>query len=167
MTGPKDLALVAPARSTRMYLCGSGPDAVKTTDWITLGVVNIPMVGDIDYQATMDEYLSKNRKCENQLEKLDENNAKGYYLVLQHCTKNLEAELRNQDSRKTAEDARSVIKILFLIRDLSFNKMDRKRSIMATVEADADLYLSTQRADQSTDELYNTFTIQVETINVN
>ena len=65
------------------------------------------------------------------------------------------------------EDARSVIAILLLIRDLSFNKTDRKRSIMATVEADADLYLGTQRPDQSTGEFYKTFNTQVETINTN
>ena len=35
---------------------------------------------------------------------------------------------------------RSVIAILLLIRDLSFNKTDRKRIIMATVEADTDMY---------------------------
>ena len=49
MTDLKDPALVASARPTRTYLRGSGPDAVKTTDRITLGMVNIPMVGDIDY----------------------------------------------------------------------------------------------------------------------
>ena len=62
MTDLKEPELVAPDRQTRTYLCGSGPDEVEKPDRITLGVVNIPMVGDIDYQATMDEYLSKNRK---------------------------------------------------------------------------------------------------------
>ena len=38
---------------------------------------------------------------------------------------------------------------------------------MATVEADADLYLDTQRPDQSTDEFYKTFNAQVDTINTN
>ena len=38
---------------------------------------------------------------------------------------------------------------------------------MATVEADADLYLGTQRPDQITDDFYKTFTAQVDTINVN
>ena len=42
--------------------------------------------------------------------------------------------------------------ILLLIWDLSFTKTDRKRSIIATVEADADLYIGTQRPDQSTEE---------------
>ena len=84
MTKLKDPALLAPARPTRTYLCGLGTNAVETTDRITLGVVNIPMVSNIDYQATMDEYLSKKRKSDNQLENWDENNVKGYYLVLQH-----------------------------------------------------------------------------------
>ena len=84
--------------------------------------------------------------------------------MLQHCPKEIEAELRNQDSWKTAEDARRVIAILILIRDLSFNNTDRKRSIMETVEADTDLYLGMQRPDQSTDDFYKMFTAQVDTI---
>ena len=62
---------------------------------------------------------------------------------------------------------RIIIAILLLIWYLSFNKTDRKRSIMATVEADADLYLGTQRPDQSTHDFYKTFTAQVITINAN
>ena len=92
---------------------------------------------------------------------------KGYYLVLQHFPKVLKLELQNQDSWKTEEDARSVIAILLLIRDLSFNKTDRKRIIMATVEANPDLCLGTQRTDQITDRFYKTFTAQVDTINEN
>ena len=85
--------------------------------------------------------------------------------MLQHCPQELEAELRNQESWKTAEDARSVIAIVLIIQDLSFIKTDRKRSIMATVEANTDLYLGTQRPDHSTDKFYKTFTAQLDTIN--
>ena len=84
MTDLKDPVLVAPARPTITYFCGSRPDAAETTNQITLGVVNIPMVGDIDYQATMAEYRSKKREYDNQLKNWDKNNAKGYYLMLQH-----------------------------------------------------------------------------------
>ena len=38
---------------------------------------------------------------------------------------------------------------------------------MATVEDDADLYVGMQRPDQSSDEIYKTFTVQVEMINAN
>ena len=92
---------------------------------------------------------------------------KGYCALLQHCLKEIEAELQNQDSWKTAEDARIIIAILILIRDLSFNKTDRKRRIMVTVLADLDLYIEAQRPDQITDEFYKTFTAQVDTINAN
>ena len=122
MTILKDPALIALDRPTRTYLCGSGPGSFITTNWITLGVVNTPMVGNIYYQATMDKFLSKKRKYDNQPENWDKNNAKGYCLVMQHCPKELEKELRNQYSRKTAKDARSGITILLLIGDLSFNK---------------------------------------------
>ena len=77
-TDLKDPTLVAPARPTRTNLSGLGPGTVKTTDRITLGVVNIQMVDDIDYQATMDEYLRKKRRYNAQLENWDKNNAKGY-----------------------------------------------------------------------------------------
>ena len=55
MTYLKDPALVSPAIPTRTYLRGLGLDTVKTTDRITLGKVNILMVGNINYQTTMDE----------------------------------------------------------------------------------------------------------------
>ena len=38
---------------------------------------------------------------------------------------------------------------------------------MLTVEADADLYLGTQRLDQSTEDFYKMFTAQFDTINAN
>ena len=38
---------------------------------------------------------------------------------------------------------------------------------MATVEADADLYLGMQWPDQSTGKFHKTFTAQVDTINAN
>ena len=163
----KDPTLVAPVRRTRTYLSGSGPDSFETTGRINLVVVNTPMVDDIYYQATMDDYLSKKMRYDAHLKNWDKNNSKGYYLVLQRCPKDLEAELRNQDCWKAAEDARSAITILLLICDFSFNKMDRKRSIMVTMEVDADLCLGRQWPDQSTDDFYKTFTVQVYTIDGN
>ena len=87
--------------------------------------------------------------------------------MLQHFPKEIQSELQNQDSWKADEYSRSIIAILILIRDLSFNKKDRKIIIMATVEADADLYLGMQRPDQSKGDFYKTFTAQVDTINAN
>ena len=64
------------------------------------------------------------------------------------------------------DDARSVVRLLILIRDLQYNKSDRKRSIMATVEADFDLYSGAQRG-KMTDEYYKIFASTMDTINTN
>ena len=48
MTDLKDPMLVALFRLNITHLSGSGPDTVNTTDWITMGVVNTPMIDDID-----------------------------------------------------------------------------------------------------------------------
>ena len=58
MNNLKDPTLVAPVRPTRAYLSGSGPDAVEATNQTNLGVVNTPIFNNIDYQTTMDDYLS-------------------------------------------------------------------------------------------------------------
>ena len=46
-------------------------------------MVNIPMVDDIDYQATMYDYIINKRRYDIQLENWDKNNKKGDYIVLQ------------------------------------------------------------------------------------
>ena len=79
----------------------------------------------------------------------------------------METELRNQEAWAKIDAARSVVDLLILIRDLQYNKTDRKRSIMATVQADFDLYTCSQNANQSTDEFYKVFTSTVDTINAN
>ena len=84
MTNLKDPLLVAPVRLTRMYFSRSGPKVVKTTDQITLDLVNIRMVDNIIYQDTMNEYLRKKRRYYAQLDNWYKNNAKGYYLLMQH-----------------------------------------------------------------------------------
>ena len=115
----------------------------------------------------MDEYLSKKRRYDAEMENWDKENAKRYYLLLQHCPKEIKSELQNLESWKIAEDARSIIVILLLILDLSFNKTARKRSIMSIVVTDADLYLGTHRPDQITNNFYKTFNAQMDKINAN
>ena len=47
----------------------------------------------------------------------EDNNAKGYALVLQHCPDELETKLRNQEAWAVIEDARSIVDLLILIRN--------------------------------------------------
>ena len=48
-----------------------------------------------------------------------------------------------------------------------YNKIDRKRSIMATVQDNFNLYICLQNGNQSTDDFYKVFTSTVDTINAN
>ena len=99
-------------------------------------MLNIAVMDDIDYRDDMDHYKSNKRKSESSRENWEEKDAKGYNLVLQHCL----AKLKKQGAWGEVEDTRSVVRLLTLIRDLQYNKTNRKRSIMATVEAEFDLF---------------------------
>ena len=87
--------------------------------------------------------------------------------MLQHCPAELETELRNQDAWAAIDTARNVMALLILIRDLQYNKSNKKKSIMASVQADFDLYTCSQEKSQSTEDYYKVFTSTVDTINAN
>ena len=57
--------------------------------------------------------------------------------------------------------------LLILIRDLQYNKNNRKKSIVASVQADFDLYTCSQEKHQSTEDYYKVFTSTVDTIYAN
>lgn len=57
------------------------------------------------------------------------------------------------------------MRLLVLIRDLQYTTVDKKRSIMATIKGNFDLYSCTQRG-QLPSEYYNVFASTVDTINV-
>ena len=79
-------------------------------------------------------------KFEAQTDLWQDLNAQGHALVLQHYPDELETELRNQEAWAAIDAARNIVALLVLIRDLQHNKTNRKRSIMATVEAGFDFF---------------------------
>merc|ERR1712194_660143 len=135
-------------------------------DRATDGKANISVMDDLDYAVETGDYSHKISRYETQLEAWSNNDAKGYALVLQHCPDELQAKLKNQEAWAAIDDARGVVRLLVLLRDLQYNKSDKKRSIMATVETDFDLY-SCAQGSATTDEYYKMFTSTVDTINAN
>ena len=85
-----------PIRPVRMYY--NPTDGNETKVRAVKGVMNVPVTDAIDYAETMDSYNSKMRKHKTATESWEENNLKGYSLVLEHCPNELEAELQNQDA---------------------------------------------------------------------
>ena len=118
MTGLKDLVFPMPFRPVHVYNFGTGSSAVETTSRLTVGMLNTGVMDDINYSDEMDQYKSDKHKSDSRLENWEENDAKGYNLVLQHCPAELEAELKNQDFWGEVEDTRSIVRLLTVIRDL-------------------------------------------------
>ena len=56
----------------------------------------------------------------------------------------MQAKLTNQEACASIDNAKSVVRLLILIRDLQYNMSKRKRLILATVEAGFDLYSCAQ-----------------------
>ena len=65
------------------------------------GIMNVPVMDDINYAKTMDSYKSKMQKHEAAAESWEENNLKDYSLVLEHCPNALEGscKIRTPGSR--------------------------------------------------------------------
>ena len=164
MTDLRDPAFVPPTRPVRKYF--KNTDGAETTDRATGGTMNAAVMDDLDYAVETGEYSRKISRYKIQLEAWINNNAKGYALVLQHCPDELQAELKNQKVWVAIDDTRSVVRLLVLIRDLQYNKSDKKRSIMATVKTDFNLYACAQER-VTTDKYYMIVTSTVDTINDN
>ena len=136
-----------------------------TTDWATGGSKNVEVMDDLDYAVKTGEYSRKISRYETQLKAWSDNIAKGYAFILQHYPEELQAELKNQEARAAIDDTRSIVRQLVLIK-IAVQQVRQKRLIMATVEADFNLYLYTQ-GSVTVDEYYKVFTSRVDTINAN
>ena len=156
--------LVAPVfvestRPVRKYYLNT--DNISTeivTDRMSAGTINEPVKDDSDWSIETDQYKRLWAKYDTQVELWQDLNAQGFALVLQHCPDELETELQNQDAWAAIDITRNVVALLILIRDLQYNKNDRKKSIMASVQADFDLYTCSQEKNQSTEDYYKVFT---------
>ena len=89
-----------------------------TRDRATTGVKSVEVMDDLDYAVETGEYSRKISCYKTQLETWSVNDAEGYALVLQHCPNKLQAKLKNQEAWAAINDARSVVRLLVLIRAL-------------------------------------------------
>ena len=97
-----------------------------STNQATAGVLNITVINDIDYLVETDEYKQTMLHHESQVEVWEDNDAQGYALVLQHCPDELETELRKREAWAEIKNARSVVGLLVLIKDLKHIKSNCK-----------------------------------------
>ena len=65
MTELKDSVFLMPVRPVCVYISGTGSSAVETTFRLTVGMLNIAVMDDIDYSDEMDQYKSDKCKSES------------------------------------------------------------------------------------------------------
>ena len=94
---------VEPARPVRKYYLNTDTTQI-INDRMSAGTLNEPVKDDFDWSIETDGYKRKITRHEAQADLWEDNNAKGYSLVLQHCPDELETELRNQEAWAKIEE---------------------------------------------------------------
>ena len=166
MSSLSEPVIAEPDRPVREYWT-DGTQTAKTNNAVSDDTPPVPLVPvkeDWDHDIDVDDYKSKRKSFRERKEAWEENRAKCYYLVLSHCPKELETELRNSSKWTAAEEEQDVIALLLMVRDITHNKKERKESVMTIVESDVELYTTVQEKDQDLDDYYKVFRAQVDTI---
>ena len=142
---------------------------IKTKDKTRPGpestvVNNVPVLEDWERGLGVEQYKADRKVYSEQVMAWKENKAKCYYLVLSHCPRALEHQLKNSTKWDETESNQDVVALLQMIRDITHNKKERKESVMAIVESDLELYTIAHDPGESLDEYYKAFLAQVDTI---
>ena len=127
-------------------------------------VNNVLVLEDWEHGLAVEQYKADRKIYNKQVMAWKENKAKCYYLVLSHCPRALEHQLKNSTKWDETESNQDVVALLQMIRDITHNKKERKESVMAIVESDLELYTIAQDPGESLDEYYKVFLAQVDTI---
>ena len=132
-----------PAVPTREYWANPAR-TVKTNEKTTSGtgdvvMDNAPVLEDWKHNLKLEHYKAERKVYSEQVLAWKENKAKCYYLVLSHCPRALEHQLKNSTKWDETEGNQDVVALLQMIRDITHNKKERKESVMTIVESDAEL----------------------------
>ena len=111
-------------------------------------------------------YIIDKKKFVTDTEACKENSARIYNLVLQHCPKDLEAELCIHMKWSAADLGQDVITLLLMIWDVTMNLKETNQGTMAIVECEIDLYTTVQGKNESIDYYYKVFVARKDTVNM-
>ena len=127
---------------------------------------NPSVLEDWEHNLKVKEYKAERNIYNEQVLAWKENRAKCYYLVLSHCPRALEHQLKNSLKWEETESNQDVVAPLKMIRDIIHNKKERKESTMTIVESDVEIFTIQQDSGETLDEYCKVFKAQVDTIDV-
>ena len=85
--------------------------------------------------------------------------------MLQHCLKDLEAELCNHTKWDATELTQDAIALLGIIRDVPLNLKESRQGTMNFVKCDIKLKTTAQSSSETTDDYYKVFGTRKDTVN--
>ena len=94
---------------------------VETSDRFTNGQLNTKIVDDAEWKLDLDLFMVVQKKYEKDQDAWIKNRAHMYNLVLQHCSPDVEEELKNQSTWNAGKDEQNVVTLLLMIRDIIHN----------------------------------------------
>ena len=119
----KEPVYTAPVRPVRKYY-KQGTNTETTYKVGEDGKPNIAVEDDLTWSITVGEYMDAKKTYDTKRECWRKNNTRGWALVMVHCTRELEAELKNSSRWEQVSKDRSVVGILEMIRDIAHNKKE-------------------------------------------
>ena len=127
----KSPLLIAPVRPVKEYMV-KGAKTLNRFD--ANGKANPSVLDDVDYKLDLNLFVvaSKTHLLETQAWK--DNNACMYNLMLQHCPKYLDAELRNHTKWDATDLTQDAIALLGIIRDVTLNLKEFRQGTMNFVK---------------------------------
>ena len=120
-------------------------------------VNNVPVLEDWEHGLGVEQYKADRKVYSEQVMAWKENKAKCYYLVLSHCPRALENQLKNSTKWNETESNQDVVALLKMIRDITHNKKERKENAMTIVESDVERFTIHQAQGELLDGYYKVF----------
>ena len=133
------------------------------TDQVTL---NVPVKDELDWKLELAEYTTDNMEYRKDMKDWAENSARIYHLVLINCPPDLIADIQNHSRWIDGKSLQDCIALLLIIRDLIHRTKETRQGTMALVQVHVDLFMSTQRPNESVKVYYKLFCARRDTVNV-
>ena len=99
--------------------------------------INCPVDDEITYQCIIDLFMRQSKQTLRLEEAYEENSAKVYNLLIQHCPPGMLAELAIQPAWSAASRAQDMISLLEMIRDVTHNMKQSTQGVMGMVQCHA------------------------------
>ena len=119
---------------------------------------------EFDYKCDMEIYMIKYKKAMREEEEWETCSDKVYNFLLIHCPPDLEEVLKTVTNWDSVSASENSMRLLAMIRDVSYDNTGAKQTVMTFVELTIELFIFCQQVGMSNDEFAIMFKAYVEAL---